>query len=255
MNAGAVYVTGAASGIGLTLARLLVASGSAVALMDVDPRVELVAQALSGDGSAVVGLRCDVRSEAEVLNSFDAAAKVVGPAHGLVTCAGIDRSRVVHELAAEAWDEVLDINLRGTFLACRSALRHMLELGSGAIVCVASPFAHVAPEGGAAAYCASKGGVCALVRSLAVDYGRRGIRVNALLPGPTDTPLMWANVNDSKVDTMRSRLLDEVPLGRLAQPNEPAAAALWLLSDQASYVNGAELVCDAGVLAKASVSI
>jgi len=134
-------------------------------------------------------------------------------------------------------------------------VRQMLESDGGSIVCVSSPLAVVATPGGSGAYSASKGGVSALVRSLAVDYARRGIRVNALLPGPTETDLMWATVSAEEIDSTRELVAGEVPLGRLATPEEVARAAIWLLSDEASYVTGAQLPCDGGVLAKASISV
>jgi NAD(P)-dependent dehydrogenase (short-subunit alcohol dehydrogenase family) len=127
-------------------------------------------------------------------------------------------------------------------------------VGGGAIVCISSPFA-LAATGGVAAYSASKAGVCALVRSLAIDYAPMGIRVNALLPGPAETELMWANVPASQVDATRQTVCREVPLGRLADPVEIARAALWLLSDAASYVTGAQLACDGGLLARAAISV
>jgi NAD(P)-dependent dehydrogenase (short-subunit alcohol dehydrogenase family) len=130
----------------------------------------------------------------------------------------------------------------------------MLDNGGGSIVCLSSPFAHVAaPATGA--YASSKGGISALVRALAVDYGRQGIRVNAVLPGPTETSLMWANVPADEVEATRRTIEHDVPVARLADPSEPARAALWLLSDQASYVTGAQLACDGGVSAKASISV
>jgi NAD(P)-dependent dehydrogenase (short-subunit alcohol dehydrogenase family) len=160
----------------------------------------------------------------------------------------------VAELEAATWDEVLAVNLRGGFLTCRAAVRQMRPAG-GSIVCVSSPFALVATSAGVGAYSASKGGLSALVRALAVECAPDGIRVNALLPGPTETSLMWAGVEAREVEQMRETLAREVPLGRLADPAEPARAALWLLSDAASYVTGSQLVCDGGVLAKASVSV
>ena len=132
------------------------------------------------------------------------------------------------------------------------------EVGSniraGSIVCFSSPLGLVAtPASGA--YSASKAGILALVRSLAVDHARDGIRVNAVLPGPTETKLMWANVPDDEVDTMRDVIRGEVPLGRLAEPEEVARVAVWLLSDDASYITGAQIACDGGILARAAVSV
>jgi NAD(P)-dependent dehydrogenase (short-subunit alcohol dehydrogenase family) len=158
-----------------------------------------------------------------------------------------------HELMGQL---SVGVDLRGTWLCCRAAIRCFLRAGrAGAIVCTSSPAAEVGLPGGTAAYSAAKGGVSALVRSLAVEYAGRGIRVNAIAPGPTETELMWANVDGVQVRSMRRQVADEVPVGRLADPREPALAALWLLSDEASYVTGAQLAVDGGVLARASVSV
>ncbi|MCC6830286.1 MAG: SDR family oxidoreductase [Thermoleophilia bacterium] len=252
-----LVITGAASGIGRAVAVLAAAHGVPLALLDRDGRaVGALAQELANaHGTPAVGLGADVADEGAVDAAFAAAAERLGPPRGLVTSAGIDRGGAAHELRADDFDEVIAVNLRGTFLACRAALRHMREAGGGAVVCVSSPLGFVGVPGGAGAYSASKGGVSAFVRTLAVDYGADGIRVNALLPGATETPLMWASVAEADVPAMRAQVGREVPLGRLADPSEPARAALWLLSDQASYVTGAQIACDGGVLAKASISV
>jgi len=254
---GLVVVTGAASGIGAATAGLAAARGHAVALLDRDgAAVEVAAQALRDAGARALGVACDVADERAVDDAFATAVARLGPLRGVVASAGIDRGGLLHELGAAAWDELIAVNLRGAFLTCRAALRCFLDAGAGgAIVCVSSPFALVAAPGGTGAYSASKGGVCALVRSLAVDYGPHGIRVNAILPGPTETPLMWANVSEDEVAATRETVRHEVPLGRLAEPDEPARAALWLISGEAAYVTGAQLACDGGVLAKASISV
>jgi len=149
------------------------------------------------------------------------------------------------------------VNLRGTFLTCKHVLGALLRSGrGGALVCTSSPTSFVAQAaGGVPAYSASKGGVSALVRCLAIDYAPYGIRVNAIVPGATETPLMWDNVSPDEVRRLRATIGDEVPLGRLADAEEPARAAVWLLSDDASYVTGSHLVCDGGILAKASISV
>lgn len=249
-------VTGAASGIGAATARFAAAGGHAVALLDRDgDAAERIAGALAGDGATALALACDVADERQVDAAFATVVERLGVVGGLVTCAGIDRSSSLPEQRAEAWDEVIAVNLRGTFLSCRAAVRQMLDAGGGSIVCMSSPFALVAPAGGTGAYSASKAGICGLVRALAVDHGPQAIRVNAILPGPTETPLMWANVSDAEVGAVRDTVAREVPLGRLASAEEPARAALWLLSEDAAYVTGAQLACDGGVLAKASVSV
>ncbi len=127
---------------------------------------------------------------------------------------------------------------------------------TGSIVCTSSPTGFVALAGGAAgAYSASKGGVSALVRCMAVDYAPYGIRVNAVVPGSTETKMMWDNVPEPERIRIREQLSHEIPLGRMAQPIDPARSVLWLLSEESAYVTGTQLVCDGGILAKASVSV
>jgi NAD(P)-dependent dehydrogenase (short-subunit alcohol dehydrogenase family) len=142
-------------------------------------------------------------------------------------------------------------------LTCKHALRAMLGAGrGGSIVCTSSPAASVAlAAGGTGAYSASKGGVSALVRCLAIDYAGHGVRVNAVVPGATETPLMWVNVPEDEREQMREQINDEVPLGRLADPAEIGQAVVWLLSDASTYVTGSHLVCDGGILAKGSISV
>lgn len=250
-----LIVTGAASGIGAAVAAAAAADGRPVVLLDRDaPAVADWAQQLDARGARSLALACDVADEAQVESAFARAERELGPPAALVTSAGIDRGGLAHEMDAATWDQVIAVNLRGTFLACRAALRTMVGTGAGAIVCVSSPFALVAAEA-VAAYGSSKAGVCALVRSLAVDYAAYGIRVNAVLPGPTETTLMWANVPADEIDATRATVRREVPLARLAKPEEIARAALWLISDAASYVTGAQLACDGGLLARAAISV
>ena len=250
---GPILVTGGARGIGFAVARLAAAAGGRVAIVDRD-RTALDAAAAELREDAVL-IACDVRDDAQVRAAFDRALAAFGSLHGVVASAGIDRPGAFHELGQDDFDDLIAVNLRGTALTCREAIRRMLPNGGGSIVCVSSPFAFVGGPAGTGAYSASKGGVSALVRALAVEYGPRGIRVNAVLPGPTETELMWAGVDPADVPAARTTVAAEVPLGRVADPIEPARAALWLLSDQASFVTGAQLACDGGVLAKASVSI
>jgi NAD(P)-dependent dehydrogenase (short-subunit alcohol dehydrogenase family) len=253
-----ILVTGAGSGIGRATALLAADRGASAVVLDVDEGAARdCADEIIRAGGEAIALRCDVSDERAVAAAFgELKARRVLPA-GLVAAAGVDLGGLAHELPAERWQRVLSVNLTGAFLACRKWLAAMLASETaGSAVLVSSPaaFAGLA-AGGATAYAASKGGVSALTTSLAVDYARHGIRVNAIVPGPTETPLMWANVAEADRPAVRARLAGEVPLGRLADPGEPARAALWLLSDEASYVTGCHLVCDGGVLAKASVSV
>jgi NAD(P)-dependent dehydrogenase (short-subunit alcohol dehydrogenase family) len=253
----ALAVTGGASGIGRAVAELAVATGTRVAVLDLPQAAESAAGDLAAVGPGrVLAVGCDVTDEDQVARAFAAIAAEFGPVDGLVCAAGIDRGGLLHELPYASWRQVLATNLDGTFLCVQQAMRQMMDQGRGSIVCCSSPASFVAfAAGGASAYSASKGGVSALVRTAAVDYARYGVRVNALVPGSTETPLMWANVAEADRPAMRGVLAQEIPLGRLAGPDEPARAALWLLSDDAAYMTGAHLVIDGGTLAKGSVSV
>lgn len=252
-----LLVTGAGSGIGAATARLAAGRGWQVVLVDRDGDAvgRLAARIADGGGDAEAAA-LDVTDADGVAELFASLGRRGRVPTGVVAAAGVDLGGPSHQLPVERWQRVLDVNLTGAFLVCREAVAALLAAGSpGALVLCSSPAAFAGfAAGGGAAYAASKGGVSALVRSLAVDYARSGIRVNAVVPGPTDTPLMWAGVAQGGREAAEARIRDEVPLGRLADPSEPARAALWLLSDDAAYVTGAHLVCDGGVLAKASIS-
>jgi NAD(P)-dependent dehydrogenase (short-subunit alcohol dehydrogenase family) len=251
-----VLDTGAARGIGRAAALGAARGGAAVAVLDLDGDLagDVAQEALALGAPAALGVACDVRSESSVAAAVDAAARELGPLRGVVSNAGIDRGALLHELALETWQDVIDTNLTGAFLVCRQALRRMLEHGQGgSIVCVSSPWAKVSAPGGVTPYSSSKGGVSSFVRSVALDYAPHRIRVNAVLPGPVDTTLMWASVGEDEIPALRDLIARQIALGRLGEPDEIAAAITWLLSDRSSYVTGSQLVVDGGVLAKASI--
>jgi len=254
-----IVVTGGGAGIGRAVAMQCAARGDRVAVLDIDggSARQAAAVALAAGADATLGLECDVSREESVARAFEESAARLGPLSGAFANAGMDAGGFVHELPLETWRRVLDTNLTGVYLTCKYAVRQLLQAGTpGSIVCTSSPAATVAFAAGAAgAYSASKGGISALVRCMAVDYAKYGIRVNAVVPGATETRLMWANVDPPARPGMRRRICEEVPLGRLASPDEPARAVVWLLSDESSYVTGSHLVCDGGILAKASLSV
>jgi NAD(P)-dependent dehydrogenase (short-subunit alcohol dehydrogenase family) len=253
---GAVLITGGGSGIGRAAALAVAKRGAAVAVLDLDAGHASGAAAEAGSLGApdAIGIECDVRDEGSVSAAVAAAAERVGPIRGLVTCAGIGAAGLAHELSIDAWNEVLETNLTGTFLACKHLLIHMLEHGQGgSIVCSSSPWAEVSAPGGASAYSASKGGVSALVRSLALDYAAHSVRVNAIVPGATETPLMWAGMDAGEISAARARISGQLVVGRLAEPDEIAAGIVWLLGDQSTYMTGSQLVIDGGLLARASI--
>lgn len=253
---GAVVITGAGAGIGRATALSCAELGASVAALDIDSaNATASADAARAAGApASIGIGCDVRDEASVQRAIEQAATALGPIQGLVTSAGIDRAGFVHEMTLEHWRQVIDINLTGTFLTCKHTLAHMLKHArGGSIVCVSSAWAGVSAPGGASAYCASKGGVSSLVRSVALDYAAHGIRVNGVIPGATETGLMWANTPADEIPTLRSRIGSQIAMGRLGQPEDIAAGIVWLLSTASAYATGSHLAVDGGLLAKGSV--
>jgi NAD(P)-dependent dehydrogenase (short-subunit alcohol dehydrogenase family) len=255
-----IIVTGAASGIGRVAALACAERGARVAVVDIDgdAAAAVADQAREVGASDALALTCDVGAEDDVEAAVAECAATLGTPTGLFANAGIEVNRPAHLMPLADWQRVLQVNLTGVFLSCRHTIRAMLAAGTpGSIVCTSSPSAFVGFAGGDnGAYGASKGGISALVRSLALDYARYGIRVNAVVPGATDTPLLFVGVPESERAQARQNLEREagrqIPLGRLADPREVANAVTWLLSDEASYVTGTHLFVDGGLTAKSA---
>lgn len=244
-----VVVTGAAMGIGAATARKFAELGASVALLDRSrDELEKTAADLGPRARAYV---CDVSSSAEVERAFAAVARDLAGIDVLVSNAGIQRYGTGAETSEQTWDEVLNTNLKGFFLASRQALPHLMQRGGGAIVAVGS-VQSVAALGNAAAYVTSKHGVLGLVRSLALDYARHNIRVNCVLPGAIDTPMLrWA----ASLDPNPQGVLDTCDrmhaLGRMGRAEEVANAIAFLASDWASFITGADLLVDGGMMVPA----
>jgi NAD(P)-dependent dehydrogenase (short-subunit alcohol dehydrogenase family) len=243
-------VTGAASGIGLATARLLSERGYAVVAADL--QFDQLRSALA-DLPAVSAVRCDVRLAEDAHAAVLACEEGHGRLDALAHVAGVEVDRPLDELSEEQWDRVIDTNLKGTYFVCAAAIPALRRAGGGAVVTVGSVLGRVAlPAVGA--YAASKGGVEAMTRAMALDLAGDGIRVNTVLPGPTDTPLMWASTPQEKVAEVTEIVCREVPLARIADPREIATVIAFLLSDDASFMTGTAVAVDGGMLARSSVS-
>lgn len=195
-----------------------------------------------------VALGCDVRDEKAVERMVAEVARQLGHIDIVVNAAGVAGGGAVHMLPTEEWDRIVDTNLKGTFLVCKHALTRMLEQGNGNVINIASIEGLEGTEGGSA-YNASKGGVVLLTKNLAIDYGRKNIRVNCICPGFIDTPMTSSVFANPGMDEYLERFRDAHQLGRVGKPEEIASAALFLASDDASFVSGHALVVDGGFTA------
>jgi meso-butanediol dehydrogenase / (S,S)-butanediol dehydrogenase / diacetyl reductase len=245
----AAWITGAASGIGAACARRFAEEGARVGGFDLrEPGSGgdwAAAAARAPDALFVAG---DVRDEASVRAGVDAALARFARIDVLVCSAGVAGGGPVHAIPIAEWDRVLDVNLRGTFLAARHVIPGMLERGGGSIVTIASVEGLEGFEGGSA-YNASKGAVVLLTRNMAMDYARRGIRANCICPGFVETPLFDAVWQNPGIEAVRERIRDAHQLGRFGRAVEIANAALFLASDESSFVTGHSLVVDGGYTA------
>lgn len=237
-------VTGAGSGIGAATARALGRRGDRVVCVDVDSdRVSSVAGEISG----AVAMALDVTSKEETESVIRRTMDQFGRLDAVVACAGIEVGAPALDLDVATLREVLEVNLVAGFLTAQAAAQAMRDGGrGGSIVLIGSINSHMAfPR--STAYSASKGGVLMLGRSLAVDLAPFGIRVNVIGPGVTNTPMSGASLADPE---RRAALMSRIPLGRPAEPEEIAEAALFLTSDSASYITGAFIPVDGGWLAR-----
>ena len=242
-------ITGGGSGMGMVASKLFAAEGAHVVLTDVmDDAGEKVAAEIAEGGGQAHYVHADVSSEADAEAMVRTAVGRFGRLDVLYNNAGImpaDDASVVDTLDA-TWDKVLAVNVKGVAHGCRFGIPAMLAHGGGSIVNVASFVAWMGAATPQIAYTSSKGAVLAMTREIAVEYARRGIRCNALCPGPIETPLLMQLLSDEQ---KKQRRFVHIPMGRLGQAEELAKAALFLASDDSSFMTGTSLIVDGGITA------
>jgi NAD(P)-dependent dehydrogenase (short-subunit alcohol dehydrogenase family) len=241
-----VVITGAGGGMGRDAALLFSEEGAQVCVADVDGAAAEVTASAAREAMAV---QVDVADQASVEAMYTATVERYGGIDVLYNNAGISPAEdgSILETEPDAWQRVQDVNTKGVYLCCKHGIPHLLERGGGSVINVASFVAILGAATSQISYTASKGAVLSLSRELAVQFARQGVRVNALCPGPVETPLLLRIFGDDPAAYERRRV--HLPMGRLAKPREIVNAALFLASDESSYVNGATFMVDGGLTA------
>jgi 3-oxoacyl-[acyl-carrier protein] reductase len=237
------FVTGAARGLGLAIAQGLAEAGARIALCDVSDDLDAAAESLRRAGHEVLACRADVRDEAALAAAFAGAVERFGAVDAMVNNAARTPTASIWDVDGAEWDDVLAVNLRGTFFGCRIAARHMRARGRGRIVNLASIAGQLASAAAAPHYAASKAGIVALTRTFAAELAPHGVTVNAVAPSAIESPLL-----DRLPAERRAGIAAATPLGRFGRPDEIAAAVIYLASDAAAYTTGATLDVNGGRL-------
>jgi NAD(P)-dependent dehydrogenase (short-subunit alcohol dehydrogenase family) len=243
-------VTGGAGGIGRATALAFGAEGARVAVVDLNGEGAIaVADEINAIGGAAIAFTADVSMEADVRRVVDETVAAFGGIDVVFNNAGIVRRATAIDTTVEEWDRVFAVNVRSIFLMCKFAVPVMAEGGGGSIVNTGSGWG-LTGGANAMSYCASKGAVVNMTRALAIDHGSQGVRVNSVNPGDTNTGMLRDEARQLSAD--EAAFLAESadrPLGRMGEPEEIAAAVVWLASDASSYVTGSALVVDGGGIA------
>ncbi|MBV7504370.1 SDR family oxidoreductase [Bacillus sp. sid0103] len=252
-------ITGGSLGIGYAAAKRLAQGGASVVICGSrDTVVKESGQRLQEAGLKVKGFKADVRSAEEVEMLMQYATREYGGIDILVNSAGVQRYGDVLETSEEVWDEVININLKGMFLSSKYAVKEMRNRGGGAIVNVSSVQAF-ASQKGVVAYTASKGGINAMTRAMALDHADENIRVNVVCPASVDTPMLRGAADLFKANKSQEKIVDDWgkmhPVGRVGTPDEVAEMIAFLASDKAKFVTGAEIKIDGGMLAALGVRL
>lgn len=239
-------VTGGGSGIGAAAAAELAARGADVVVADIDAeQATRIADAITGSGGRALACRVDVSDETSVAAMVRAAVERFGRLDCACNAAGISPDATAfHETSTDSWTRVVAVNLTGVFLSMRAELGQLVAQGEGGAIVNVSSGAGVVASPGQPQYTAAKHGVLGLTKVAASEYARAGIRVNAVLPGTTDTPMLRRYMDENP--GIEKFLMRSLPTGRLGRPDEVAAAIVWLCSDAASFVSGESMLVDGG---------
>ncbi len=240
-------ITGAGEGMGRAAAVLFAREGARVGVLDVaSNRAEEAVAAIVGDGGEALPLACDVSSSTDVRSAIDAVVERFGALHVLYNNAAVwlPEDAPTVEIAEDVWERIIAVNLTGVFLCCKHGIPAIVRSGGGSVINTSSPVA-VRPEKGYDAYTAAKGGVLSLTRALAQYHAHEGVRVNAIMPGAIETAMTRGSFADP---ACREQALRTTPIGRIGQPEDVAAAALYLASDESSFVTGSVQWVDGGWL-------
>jgi meso-butanediol dehydrogenase / (S,S)-butanediol dehydrogenase / diacetyl reductase len=244
-------ITGAGAGIGRDSALAFAREGAAVAIVDVrEPRAQQTAELIRAEGGKACAFACDVRSLEQVEATVARVLEAFGRIDAVFNDAGTTRPGSVVSVSLDDWEMVLDVNLRGTFYVSRTVLPHMLERGSGAIINMGSVDG-LAADRNMAAYNAAKAAIVNLSRSMAIDFGPRGVRTNCICPGAIGSPAILRTLTDER----RAAMEAVTPLRRIGRPSDIASLAVFLASDDSAYINGAAIVADGGLLARTGMPI
>jgi len=244
-----VLITGAASGIGMAASLLFAEEGAKLTLADLNESGDETAKQARERGAEAVFLKADVSKAKDWEATVKLAVKSYGKIDVLYNNAGIGMYRSFLETSEEDWDRVISVDLKSVYLGCKYVIPEMIRQGGGVIINTASEIG-ISGARNYAAYCAAKGGVVQITRALALEFGDRNIRVNCLCPGVTQTPMLEQGINKAQDPAARRRYLEqEVPLKRIGRPEEIAKGALFLASNDSSFMNGATLVIDGGATA------
>jgi NAD(P)-dependent dehydrogenase (short-subunit alcohol dehydrogenase family) len=240
-------ITGAGSGIGRAIATLFAQQGARITIADIDEKAaEKTATQINRKGGNAAYTRADVSKSADTRKIVQTTLKTHGKLTTLVNNAGIESTGTVTELTEKNWDKVINTNLKGTFLCSKHSTPSIIEAGGGTIINIASVLGLIGSKR-EAAYCASKGGIISLTKAMALDLAPHNIRVNCICPGSVLTPTFKRVMTTTgNYKTSFAQNLEKIPLKRVAQPGEIAQAALYLASDESSYITGSTLIIDGG---------